>query len=89
MEQTDAQRFALRVAAEILSTIKKLSKEGSFAWDGSWFGTPGSELFDLYAGTPALRKAIDAGTQSPTGIADVFEAGTQAFEVRRKQYLLY
>ena len=83
-----APRFALRAAAEILTTIKSLSQEGKFAWDGSWFGTPGTELFDLYAGTPALRRAIDNG-DAPTDIVAAFEAETQAFEARRKQFLLY
>lgn len=36
----------------ILVAVKNLSVPSeSFVWDGSWFGHPGTELIDQYAGT--------------------------------------
>jgi hypothetical protein len=38
-------------ATIILSILKELSiPSSSFIWDGSWFGHPGTELIDEYAG---------------------------------------
>jgi len=40
----------------VLVGLKGLSvPPDAFAWDGSWFGHPGSELIDMYAGGVVLH----------------------------------
>ena len=39
-------------AVKVLIQMKALSSPPeAFVWDGSWFGHPGTELVDMYAGT--------------------------------------
>ena len=45
---------------EILGAVQEVAPPGDFQWDGSWFGHPGSELVDFYAGTPRLREQLAA-----------------------------
>jgi uncharacterized protein YbbC (DUF1343 family) len=74
---------------QILCAIRDLSSPAdAFQWDGSWFGHPGTELIDFYAGTPSLREMIDAGA-SAAEILSHYEADVHLFRERRKQYLLY
>ena len=71
----------------MLASLQILGK-ADFAWDGSWFGQPGPELIDRYAGTPRLRQLLDAGTP-PDDVADAFVAEAAAFERARAPFLLY
>lgn len=74
---------------QILCAIRDLAQPAdAFYWDGSWFGHPGTELIDYYAGTPTLREAIDAG-QPAVEVLAMYEADVALFRERRKQYLLY
>jgi uncharacterized protein YbbC (DUF1343 family) len=74
---------------QILCAIRDLSSPAdAFQWDGSWFGHPGTELIDFYAGTPTLRAMIDQGATAAE-ILTHYEADVQLFRERRKQYLLY
>ena len=75
------------VAMSVLAALRDLSGE-NFAWDGSWFGHPGTELIDQYAGTPELRKRLDAG-QSAAEVAAAFSADASDFREARRPYLLY
>ena len=73
----------------ILCAIRDLSvPKSAFVWDGSWFGHPGTQLIDEYAGTPSLRQMIDAGLDSAQ-IVQTYEAEVALFRHQRKQYLLY
>ena len=60
----------------------------AFAWDGGWFGQPGSILIDRYAGTPRLRKLLDTGMH-PDDVADAFVAEAREFDKIRQPFLLY
>jgi uncharacterized protein YbbC (DUF1343 family) len=73
---------------EILVTLKEVSPPSTFVWDGSWFGHPGSQLIDEYAGTPLLRERIDAGWSTQDIIAS-FADDVQEFVQSRQTYLLY
>lgn len=74
---------------KILCALKSLSNpSASFEWDGSWFGHPGTELIDQYAGTPIYREMIDAG-YTPDEIANYFKEDEILFQVTRKDVLLY
>lgn len=78
-----------RQGVHLLAALRSLAHPPSaFAWDGSWFGQPGTVLVDRYAGTPRLRELFDEG-KSPDDIADAFEAEAAAFAETRKPYLLY
>jgi uncharacterized protein YbbC (DUF1343 family) len=87
------QKLVLRdfsSAVNLLKTLKSLSEDPTaFQWDGSWFGHPGTELVDQYAGTDQLRIMIDQEF-STEEIVRYFTPEREAFvkEVR-KQYLLY
>lgn len=73
----------------ILCAAARLAQPvGAFQWDGSWFGHPGSELIDEYAGTPCYREMIDAGL-SAAAIAAHFKPEADAFASSRSSYLLY
>jgi uncharacterized protein YbbC (DUF1343 family) len=75
-------------ALEILIALKDLGGE-NFAWDGSWFGHPGSELIDEYAGTPLVREMIDAGDMSADQISTSFAQDAAQFLETRAPFLLY
>lgn len=78
-----------RQGVRLLAALRELSEpKSAFAWDGRWFGQPGTILIDRYAGTPRLRELFDAG-KPPDEIADVFEAEAAAFAKTRTPYLLY
>ena len=78
-----------REGVRLLAAVRDLATPPSaFAWDGSWFGQPGSILIDRYAGTPRLRELLDAG-KSADEVADAFEAEAAAFAQARKPHLLY
>ena len=73
----------------ILTALRDISTPSSaFEWDGSWFGHPGTELIDQYAGTPEYRLMIDAGVSSED-ISAYFESDVAQFVNRRKTVLLY
>lgn len=74
-------------AVRLLSELRDLAG-GQFAWDGSWFGTPGSRLIDLYAGTPILREMLDARAPAKN-IDDFFNRQAELFRRAREPYLLY
>jgi hypothetical protein len=74
---------------QVLCAIRDLSNPSdAFQWDGSWFGHPGTELIDFYAGTTAFREMVDAG-MSAEDIVQNFSADVELFKQRRKSYLLY
>ena len=74
---------------KVLCAIRDLSNPpDAFQWDGSWFGHPGTELIDFYAGTPTLREMIDQGV-SAEDIVLHFRPDAELFLQRRKPYLLY
>lgn len=60
----------------------------SFQWDGSWFGHPGTELIDSYAGTMTYRQMLDQH-MSAEEINAVYESDVNAFKEIRIPYLLY
>jgi uncharacterized protein YbbC (DUF1343 family) len=73
----------------VLVNLRRLSSPiESFVWDGSWFGHPGTELIDTYAGTPRLREMIDAGIDAANIIA-AFAPEADRFRSYRGPYLLY
>lgn len=76
-------------ALQVLTSLRSLSvPPDSFQWDGSWFGHPGTELIDLYMGTPRVRLMLDAG-ESAASIAAVFEPDAAEFREARAAFLLY
>eukprot|EP00940_MAST-03C_sp_MAST-3C-sp2_P001937 g1937.t1 len=79
-------------AMQILLEVMRVS-DVHFEWDGSWFGTPGHRLMDLYAGTSRLREALDKARfrNSSTGrdIANMFCDEAETFRDRRAAFLLY
>ncbi|KAJ1434306.1 hypothetical protein B484DRAFT_394092 [Ochromonadaceae sp. CCMP2298] len=73
----------------ILCVIRDLSSPSdAFQWDGSWFGHPGTELIDFYAGTPSLREMIDRGLGAEEIVA-VYQSDVETFRVTRAPFLLY
>jgi uncharacterized protein YbbC (DUF1343 family) len=79
-----------RSTVDMLKTLKAQSNPPeSFVWDGSWFGHPGTELVDQYAGTDQMRIQIDAGVPTDD-IVKYFAPEREKFiaEVRAK-FLLY
>mmetsp|Transcript_76995 Transcript_76995/g.154441 ORF Transcript_76995/g.154441 Transcript_76995/m.154441 type:complete len:411 (-) Transcript_76995:26-1258(-) len=75
-------------AIEILIALKDLGGD-AFAWDGSWFGHPGTELIDEYAGTPLVREYIDAGVLSADEISAAFAEDIALFRQKRAPFLIY
>ena len=76
-------------ASVILLAAKELSiPPENFQWDGSWFGHPGSQLIDMYAGTPLFREMIDAG-MSAWHIHRAFQRDVMEFQITRQSILLY
>ena len=74
---------------QVLCAIRDLAvPSDAFQWDGSWFGHPGTELIDFYAGTPTFREMVDAGA-SAVEIIEHFQADVMLFRERRMQFLLY
>jgi len=76
------------LAALVLVTLRDISPPGAFQWNGSWFGHPGTELIDEYAGTPAFREMIDNGSTA-LEIASAFIDDVKAFRETRAAFLLY
>ena len=83
----DASRlFADGVA--LLAALRALYPS-RLVFDGAWFGQPGPQLFDRYAGTPRLRALVEANA-SAAAIADAFRAEAETFaNVTRLPDLLY
>lgn len=75
-------------AVRILLALRELAHEGDFRWDGSWFGTAGSRLLDLYAGTPELRVLIDENATAES-ITARFGKDSALFVKERTPYLRY
>ena len=74
---------------KVLCAIRDLSTPAdAFQWDGSWFGHPGTELIDFYAGTPTLREMVDQGLEADA-IVQAYQTDVAAFKQHRKQFLLY
>ena len=72
----------------ILIETKSLSPPGSFRWDGSWFGHPGTELIDEYMGTYRVREMIDDGWTAER-IDRYFAEDIENFVISRSPYLIY
>jgi uncharacterized protein YbbC (DUF1343 family) len=76
-------------AVAILQVLMRESGD-NFEWDGSWFGHPGSELIDKYAGTPLMREALNKGSElTARQIADMFVSDQLQFRLDRRPFLLY
>lgn len=76
-------------ATAILIAVRDLSyPQDMFQWDGSWFGHPGTELIDQYAGTPLYREMIDAGFSSAS-IVKHFQSDAEAFSTTRQDVIMY
>ena len=60
----------------------------SFQFDGSWFGHPGTELFDDYTGDNQVRLDIEAGLKAEQ-ISAKYRYDKKEWERIRKPYLLY
>jgi uncharacterized protein YbbC (DUF1343 family) len=75
---------------KILCAARDLSSPpDAFVWDGIWFGHPGTELIDQYAGTPLYRRLLDNHALSAEEIVQFFADDVKAFTDTRKAYLLY
>jgi uncharacterized protein YbbC (DUF1343 family) len=80
-------KFALRPADAVYADPRAMQARG-YGAAGEW----GSMHFDRLAGGPALRMAIEAGTDARTDartIAAAWAANEAAFLARRSAYLLY
>ena len=77
-------------ATYILRAFMQLSSPPSaFQWDGSWFGHPGVELIDSYAGTTVYRQMLNNFSYSPIDIYNYFKVDAVRFKETRQRYLLY
>lgn len=79
---------------QVLCAMRDLSTPAdAFQWDGSWFGHPGTELIDSYAGTPLLREQVDAGWSADRIVAyyrnPSSHSGLHTFLQARSKVLLY
>lgn len=73
----------------ILCAIRdEAEPKSDFQWDGSWFGHPGPQLIDDYAGNTSFRLMIDRGVPADEVIA-AFQQDTRVFRETRRPYLLY
>ena len=72
----------------LLAALRDLSPPGKFRWDGSWFGQPGPQLVDRYAGTAELRTLLDGGA-APEAVAARFAADEESWRKARAPFLLY
>lgn len=87
--QSTKQNNIFLDGTRILYALKNLSNPPtSFQWDGSWFGHPGTELIDQYAGTPIYREMLDNGN-TPDEIMEYFKNDELLFQKTRKSILLY
>jgi uncharacterized protein YbbC (DUF1343 family) len=77
-------------ATVILRSFMELAEpKDSFVWDGSWFGHPGTELIDDYAGTPDYRLMLGDSSLSAEDIYYHFQPQAEEFRAFRKPFLLY
>lgn len=76
---------------KILCAVRDLSSPpAEFQWDGVWFGHPGTDLVDQYAGTELYRSLLDdARRLSAEEIVQFFEEDVKAFTVTRSAFLMY
>jgi len=75
---------------KILCAVRDLSTPPEeFEWDGVWFGHPGTELIDQYAGTSEYRSLLSLGKMSAEEIVEYFSDDVRVFTAARKPYLLY
>jgi CubicO group peptidase (beta-lactamase class C family) len=72
----------------ILTAVRDLAPPGALRYDGSWFGHPGADLLDWYAGTPRVRELLQAGA-AWQAIVTTFEPDAAAFRTTRAPFLLY
>jgi uncharacterized protein YbbC (DUF1343 family) len=77
---TDRARYDPTATAVYLLTAIRASSAGRFAWLPTHF--------DRLAGGPALRTALDAGTE-PGTIVTGWDDGLRRFRERRRPFLLY
>ena len=77
-------------ATKILRAFMLLADPAdAFTWDGSWFGHPGTELIDDYAGTSLFREFLSNMSMTPEDIHQYFQSDVDAFKQLRLPYLLY
>lgn len=87
---TAMDRTPFLTATVILRNFMELAEpRDAFAWDGSWFGHPGTELIDEYAGTPLYREMLENMSLSPETIYAYFVPQSEEFRRFRQPYLLY
>jgi len=93
-DRSDEQKLLYRtpflVATEILRSFMVLAEpREAFVWDGSWFGHPGTELIDDYAGTPEYREMLNDFQISPKQIYSHFQPQAEQFRRFREPFLMY
>lgn len=79
----------LTATTVLRSFIELADPPDAFQWDGSWFGHPGVELIDSYAGTRKYRQMLNNLSYSVEDIYDYFKPDAIQFSKTRERYLLY
>lgn len=89
-DRTSSSYDAFLSGTKILCAVRDLSTPPEeFQWDGVWFGHPGTELIDQYAGTSLYRSLLNLGKLSAEEIVDRFSDDVRSFTATRTPYLLY
>ena len=88
MQSTQQNNIFLDGTRVLYALMNLSDPPTSFQWDGSWFGHPGTELIDQYAGTPIYREMLDAG-YTPDEIISYFKNDEILFQITRRDVLLY
>lgn len=70
--------------------ITRSSPPASFYFDGSWFGHPGTQLIDFYAGTFLYREMLlNVKNYTVENIITYFQKDVEKFKKNRRHFLLY
>ena len=89
-ERTSSEYDVFLSGTLVLCAVRDLaSPPEDFVWDGVWFGHPGTELIDQYAGTPTYRKMLDNKKMSAQDIVSYFAKDKSDFEQMRRKFMLY
>ncbi len=89
-ERTTGVYDIFQSGTQMLCAVRDLaSPPEAFEWDGVWFGHPGSELIDQYAGTPLYRTMLNDRTLSAETIVEFFAKDVEMFMETRQAFLLY
>ena len=89
-ERTSNSYDVFLSGTKILCAVRDLSSPPEeFVWDGVWFGHPGTELIDQYAGTSMYRIMLNDRRLSAEDIVQYFSDDVKLFTETRIPYLLY